>query len=203
MISTSRLPYGSPQPPRQPQPPRPNRLPPRRPELSRLSGVSARHALTDEEADLHRGALTTVVNALGGKSSFADTPAIAGDQPEVEPILALLVDPRYDHLSLRKLCDLAGWNVADLFAAWRKAALVRAHLLAYQTITATLLPVVEDVMRRAAPYPIPCPACHGAGDIPVGDSTTRTPCGPCRGKGDVLQLPDLDLQKLALELGQL
>src|SRR5712664_605213 len=167
---------------KQPHQPLVNRLPPRRPELSRLSGVSARHALTDEEADLHRGALTTVVNALGGKSSFADTLAIAGDQPEVEPILALLVDPRYDHLSLRKLCDLAGWNVAYLFAAWRKAALVRAHLLAYQTITSNLLPLAEDVMRRAAPYPIPCPACLGVGTIPVSDSETqRVKCMPCHG----------------------
>ncbi len=174
------------------------------PPLRRLAPAAPRTALTDSEADLHTGALTAVVNALGGKHQLADMLAVAGDAPEVEPLLALMADPRYDHLSLRRLCDLAGWSVVDLFAAWRKAALVRAHLLAYQAITANLLPVVEDVMRRAAPYQIPCPACKGAGDIPIGDSATaRATCTSCRGHGEVLQLPDIELQKLALELAQL
>lgn len=161
--------------------------------------------LSPEEADASSRAIDTVVAALGGRPALLDTLAVAADAPEVEPILSLLLDPRYHKLSLRSLCTMANLTVVDLFAAYKKAMVTKAHLVAYKAITDTIVPVVEDVMRRAAPYEIPCYGCGGAGQVAVEgqpDAPLIT-CEDCRGTGKLLQLPDLDRQKLALELAQL
>jgi hypothetical protein len=183
---------------------RPRADPPRKPGLVRESG--AQTLLTDAELDANAGAVDAVIKALGGKGQILDTLAIAADAPEVEKVVALLLDPRYDGFSLRRLCQLAGLTVVDLFAAYKKAMVVQAHLLAYQTISARILPVVEDVMRRAAPYEIPCDECGGSAQVAVdaADGSRQTvSCKVCAGQGKLVQLPDLDRQKLALELAQL
>jgi hypothetical protein len=161
--------------------------------------------LSDQEATANGAAIDALVQALGGRPALLDTLAVAADAPEVEHIVSLLIDPRYDRTSLRSLCHLAGLTVVDLFAAVKKAMITKAHLVAYKAITDALVPVVEDVMKRAAPYEITCYGCGGEKtvmnpDAPTGDRIT---CPDCRGLGKLLQLPDLDRQKLALELGQL
>jgi hypothetical protein len=175
----------------------------RRPGVVRASG--AQTLLTDEEAEANSAAIATVVKALGGKAGLLETLSVAADQPEVEELVSLLLDPRYETISLRRLCHMAGLTIVDLFAAYKKAMVVKAHLLAYQAITDALLPVVEDVMRRAAPYTIPCYDCHGLGTVtdPTTPDAAPKPCDACAGQGQVLQLPDLDRQKVALELAQL
>lgn len=168
------------------------------------AGSGAQTTLTDAELDANQTAIEQVVKALGGRGSLLDALSVAADAPEVERIVALLVDPRYDGISLRRLCSMAGLTVVDLFAAYKKAMVVKAQLVAYQAITDHLLPVVVDVMKRAAPYKIPCYDCAGAGLV-AGEKAGDPPvtCATCAGQKELLQLPDLDRQKLALELGQL
>lgn len=177
----------------------------RKPGLVRASG--AQTLLSPEEADANSAAVDTVIQALGGKAQLLDTLAVAADAPEVEAIIGLLLDPRYAKWSLRRLCTLANLTVLDLFTAYKKAMIVKAHLLAYQAITDRILPVVEDVMRRAAPYEIPCYACGATGQVPDPDATSPDAplltCPTCAGHTKLLQLPDLERQKLALELAQL
>lgn len=175
--------------------------PPRKPGLVRESG--AQTLLTEAEQQASAAAFDTVIKALGGKAKLLDTLAVASDAPEVEQIISLLLDPRYDGFSLRRLCTLAGITVVDLFAAYKKAMIVQAHLVAYQAISDGILPVVVDVMKRAAPYEIPCEACSGTGEIAAGDGAAAVSCQVCAGHKKVLVLPDLDRQKLALELAQL
>ncbi len=175
----------------------------RKPGVVRESGAGT--VLSDAEADANAAAIDAVVKAFGGKQGMLETLSVASDVPEVETLLRLVLDPRYDTFSLRRLCHLAGLTIVDLFAAYKKAMVVKAHLVAYQAITDGILPVVQDVMKRAAPYEIPCYGCGGTGAVldpehPDGDPAT---CGDCAGKGRLLQLPDLDRQKLALELAQL
>ncbi len=157
--------------------------------------------LTPEEAAAVDDSLGPVVEALGGRSRLAHT--LEAAPPDLEAVLATLADPTYDHLPLRDVCRLAGVTILDLFAAYRNAALARAHLLAYHEIAERLVAVVKDVMMRAAPYPIPCAACGGVGDHATGAAPRPKICRTCRGKGQVLQLPSLAHQKLALELGHL
>ena len=173
--------------------------------LTRRSGATAATThLTDAEADANDRAIDTLVQALGGRGGLLDTLAVASDAPEVEQILSLLIDPRYDKISLRRLCQMAGLTVVDLFAAVKKAMVTRAHLVAYKAIMEAIPPVVEDVMRRAAPYEILCGECGGSTTVEDPDQKgVLIPCTVCASRGKLLQHPDLDRQKLALELAQL
>lgn len=174
----------------------------RKPGIIRPSGVGT--VLSEEEATANAAAIDSVVKAFGGKQGMLDTLSVASDVPEVDTLLRLVLDPRYDQLSLRRLCHLAGLTIVDLFTAYKKAMVVKAHLIAYQAVTDHLLPVVEDVMKRAAPYEIICYGCAGQTSVTDPEQPNmRIPCPDCGGKGKLLQLPDLDRQKLALELAQL
>lgn len=164
--------------------------------------------LTPDEADLSASAIDAFTVALGGRGALLDTLQVAGGSKEVDRITTLLIDPRYGGWSLRRLCTLAGLTVADLFVAYRKALLAKAHLQATKVVTDQLVQVVDDVMKRSQPYTLTCPACQGLGMItPEPSKKIPTPqpetCRACHGHGTVTMEPDLDRQKVALELGQL
>lgn len=164
--------------------------------------------LSETERESGIAAVATFVEQLGGKAAVIEALEIASDQPEVDAVLSLLADPRYDAWSLRRLCQNAGLTVHEFFGAFRKAAMVRAQIRATQKIADGLVPVVEDVMRRAAPYDEICPECEGTGSM-TPDPSKRNPnplpepCKACRAAGKLSVLPDLDRQKLALELADL
>ncbi len=157
--------------------------------------------LSPEEARENTRAISRFIDQIGGKEQLLDVLSVAAEAPEVERIVELLLDPRYEKMSLRRLCAMASLTVVDLFAAYKKAMVVQAHLQAYQVITQKLLPVVEDVMTRAAPYTIPCGDCSATGQVLDGDQPIV--CPACHGHKAVIVHPDLDRQKLALELAQL
>jgi len=165
-------------------------------------------SLSPEEADLSSAAVDAFTVAVGGRQALLDTLAVADGTPEIHQIVNFLIDARYADWSLRRICAQAGLTIADLFVAYRKALLVRAHLQATRVVTENLVQVVEDVMRRARPYEVTCDACQGTGSITPEPSKAMPnpepgPCPPCAGTGRLLAIPDLDRQKVALELGQL
>lgn len=164
--------------------------------------------LTPEEADLSAAAVDAFTVALGGRQALLDTLAVADGTPEVHQIVNLLIDPRYADWSLRRICHLAGLTVADLFVAYRKALFVKAHLQASALVSQHLVAVVDDVMKRAQPYEVTCDTCAGLCTITPEPSKAAPnpvpgPCPTCRGGGRLICQPDLDRQKVALELGQL
>jgi hypothetical protein len=154
--------------------------------------------LSDTELDLAGQAIETFLTAVGGRTKLLQTLAVADSDTCSDKVVNCLLDPAYASWSLRRLCAYAGLTVADLFASYKKALFVQAHIDAAQRITQELPAIVADVMRRALPLPEPCPRCYGAPTTP-GTSD----CPACRGVGTVLVAPDLDRQKLALELGRL
>lgn len=154
-----------------------------------------------ERASANR-AVETFVKLTGGRDALVETLELAGSSPDVQKVLELLADPRYERMSLARICSLAGLTVADFFAAFRTARLQRAQIEAIELVARGLAPVVADVMRRAAPYELTCPACHGTGTVAKGDEPS-VPCETCHGIGSSTQEPDLDRQKLALELADL
>jgi len=162
-------------------------------------------ALTPAESDLSSHAIDTFVKVVGGRAKLTEILTIAGESAEVDQVVTLLLDPRYDALPLRRICALANLTIVDLFAAYKKALLVEAHLRAYKEVTDRLVPVVIDVMTRAAPYHLPCDACGGRGALPDPDDPTAPHqiCAICQGHRVLLHYPDLDRQKLALDLAQL
>jgi hypothetical protein len=152
--------------------------------------------LTPAEATLNDDAVETFARVIGGREELAQVLSVATTAPDVDQVVTHLLDPRYAHWSLRTLCHRAGLTVADLLAAYKKAVITRAHVEASAIIARKLPPIVEDVMTRATPLPIVCPACKG-------DEAKRHACFTCHGTGAVRSEPDLDRQKLALELGQM
>jgi len=152
--------------------------------------------LTDEETKLNLEAIETFAKAVGGRDALVDVLSIASSAPEVDKVVTLLIDPRYAQLTLRKICYLAGLTVADVFAAYKKALITKAHIHATHIVASRIPPIVEDVMLRATPVPQVCPNCRGGID-------ERQTCALCRGSGAVLNEPELERQKLALELAHL
>lgn len=161
-----------------------------------------------DEARLSDEAVETFVKALGGRQALVDVLSLSDERTELQVFVTHLLDPRFDRYSVARLCRLAGLSVADFLRAFKKSQLVRAHIAATPVIVEKLVGVVVDVMTRAQPYAIPCPACGGIGQVTPEPSKDQPnprpqPCEPCRGGGQLLALPDLDRQKLALELGGL
>src|SRR5262245_4259853 len=164
--------------------------------------------LTDLEQELADEAVETFVTVVGGRHALTETLAVADHSVEIQHVVRLLLDPRYDNVGLPRLCRLAGLTVADCLVAYRKALIARAHIAATATVAAKILPVVDDILTRAAPHQVVCDACHGEGSLPPRPTRTDPnpsplPCPTCRASGRRLVLPDLDRQKLALELAHL
>ena len=188
-----------------PRPPLTNRVAIKSARKRLRDGAAPDHRLTEAEQAIGAAAIDAFAEALGGRDELANALLIASGDAGIDELTTLLLDPRYTGLSLRRLCALANLTVVDLFTAYRKAIVVRAHLEATKTIADKLLPVVEDVMTRAAPFRVPCGICRGTGRVADPDDPEAPPtsCEECLGHGEVMRLPDLDRQKLALELGQL
>lgn len=165
-------------------------------------------SLTDAEADLSAAAVDAFTVAIGGRQALLDALVVASGSADVDKVTNLLIDPRYGGWSLRRICALAGLSVADLFRAYQKALVVKAHLQATRIVTAQLTHVVDDIMRRSRPHDETCDSCEGTGTYtPEPSKKEPNPeprsCPACRGRGSVHCQPDLDRQKVALELGQL
>jgi len=152
--------------------------------------------LTAIERELSGDGVDVFVSQIGGRQRLVDLLSLADATGEGDQIIALLLNPEYEHLSLRRLCEKAGITIAHLLAAYKKAAIVAAHIQAIHIIAGKVIPVVEDVMMRAAPIAIPCPECR--------DHEAKVAACPfCGGTGQMLKDPDIARQRLALELAGL
>ena len=142
------------------------------PAAARASGVGVT-AYTTEETLLSDEAVATFERLIGGREALVDVLAVADDAPEVARVVDLLLDARYDTYSLRRLCTITGLTVADFFAAYRKATIVRAHIQMAPIIAAKIVGVVDDLMTRAQPHYLTCASCRGTGSQPFQRPISR------------------------------
>lgn len=162
-----------------------------------------------EFLDLAAAPINAFEKALGGRPELVGSLSIDAS-PEVRDLVAMLLDPHFDGKSLGWLAAKVNITLTDLLRAYRNGVLAKAQILASQMVAARLPAVVDDVMRRAMPYEEPCEGCEATGEmtvrptkkVPIPDPV-KIPCTICRGKGKVTRLPDLDRQRLALEIGEL
>jgi hypothetical protein len=159
--------------------------------------------LTEAEHEGSSAAIETFTRALGGRSALVDALSVTESDATTDKLVGLLLDPTYDTWSLRRICQVAGITVAEVFALFKRAAIARAHIPAAPIIASKLVGVVDDILTRAQPYQHPCDACGGAGTVVAKPGAEPTPCPTCHGRGTETVYPDLDRQRLALELGQL
>lgn len=175
-----------------------------------LATQPARQTLTERFAvpKALDDAVTLVEEALGGRQKLLEALAFAESTPLVSRLLGLLGDPEHDVLSLAQICARGNLTPGDLLAAYRQAKLGIAQALATQAIADKLPEVTADVMLRATPHEVECPTCRGVGTIqpkPTKKDPHPEPesCPTCQGQQYIGVLPDLDRQKVALDLGQL
>lgn len=146
---------------------------------------------------------------LGGRGALVGMLALAPLTPDLRYVLGLLGDPLHQSLSLAEICARGNLLPGDLLTQLSRAALLKGKVLAGQQIAKYIGPVTEDILRRAAPYDAPCNGgCGGTGSItldptPVNPNPSPQPCMTCRGTGTLRYQPDLERQKLAVELAQL
>lgn len=153
-------------------------------------------------------ALRQIEVDLGGRAHIVGLLTLAPLNSDLRYILGLLGDPKNQTKSLAAICALGSILPGELIKHLSAAALLRGKVLASQAIGDGIQAVAQDVMRRAAPFEETCYACRGTGSV-VPEPTKEVPnpeAGPCEacGGGGVLRYqPELERQKLAIEMAQL
>ncbi len=159
-------------------------------------------------------ALTSFETAIGGRAKLIAALApqaalVAPDTAEaIDRLLTVLADPAAGEFSLARLAKHAGLSVAEVLRVYKDCRIAQAHVEAFDIIAEHTKAVVQDVMDKARPRMIDCPACLGVGQI-LPRATKKTPepepqdCRPCQATGRILSTTDLDAQKIALALAGL
>lgn len=153
--------------------------------------------------------LADLEKELGGREQVVGMLTLAPLNPDLRYVLGMLGDPRNQAKTLAEICAHGNILPGELLKHLSSAALLRGKVRAQQKIGDGIAAVAEDVMRRAAPYEGACSGgCQGTGTItpePTKDQPNPEPepCETCRGTGRLVYAPDLERQKLAIEMAQL
>lgn len=157
---------------------------------------------------LEEQSLAVIEQALGGRESLVAALSHAPKSRDLDYLLGLIGDPAHATIPLGHLCAQGGITPGELLTAWKSGEILRGHVLATKQIVAALPGVVQDVLKRAAPYEDTCTGCQGLGRV-TPEPTKRKPnpepqtCPVCRGGGKLVYEADLERAKLTLELAQL
>jgi hypothetical protein len=151
--------------------------------------------------------LQTIEDELGGRAALVGLLTLAPLNPDLSLMLGLLGDPTFSKQSLAEICATGNILPGDLLKHLESAALLRGRVLSAQIVGRGMPAVVADVMMRAAPFEAPCSNCQGVGTVtaeptPTAPNPGPEPCGVCRGLGKLIYPPDIEHQKLALEMGR-
>lgn len=152
--------------------------------------------------------LQKIERDLGGRAQLVGMLSLAPLTPDLRYTLGMLGDPQSDGKSLAHICAEGNILPGELLKQLASAALLRGKVLASQSIGDGIAAVTRDVMKKAAPYEDLCHACRGIGTItpdPTPDQPNPSPetCDTCLGLKRLLYQPDLERQKLAIEMAQL
>lgn len=150
-------------------------------------------------------ALTALEDALGGREEMVSKLALVTDLTSEETtILNLLANPENRNRSMAWLCGNAGTSIGRVLAMLQKGEFAEAVALSMKRIARQLPKVAEDVMARALPIWKSCLACGALGRLPPKEEggEPRT-CLVCEGVGRVEVAPDVERQKVALQVGGL
>src|SRR5678815_5384007 len=153
--------------------------------------------------------------AVGGRGKILEILSHSqGSGPDLDQLLGMIADPRNDEKNLATICMIAGVGFPKLLVLFRDAGVARAQLAAMRRVWDTLPEVAGDVMARSVTHLIKCGACGGSGkltevhftkpkkgEVPDPPQQLEIMCDGCQGTGAREAQPDLERQKLALEIG--
>lgn len=152
--------------------------------------------------------LDTLEKQLGGRQALVSLLSLAPLTKDLQYVLGLLGDPQNQQLTLASICAQGNLLPGDLLKYLGAAALHRGQTIAKKTIGEHLPAVVADLMKKAAPYRNPCYGCQGTGSTtpeptPDQPNPSPQPCETCNGVGELIYQPQLEVQRLAIEMGGL
>lgn len=155
-------------------------------------------------------ALANLESAVGGRDALVTALAHAPQDDALAYTINLISDPHSDARSLAALCRAGGITLGELLEAYKRGRYALMQVEVVHHIATHTPAVTEDVMTRAQPHWVTCYACRGTllvWDTEAKDPKTapKIPCTTCVNEQDVpigkiYTLPDLDRQKLALEI---
>ena len=159
--------------------------------------------LTAGQIDRLSRPITALETALGGRDAFVAALAIHAS-PDTAELLSLLTESSRVPKTLGRIAHDAGVGLSMLLRAYHDGMLTKAHLIATTAAANHLLSVVEDILKRSVPYDEACTTCYGTGELrqQEGDAIKTIVCGTCHGHKLIAHVPDLDYQKLALQLAE-
>jgi hypothetical protein len=172
-------------------PARPSVVPPARGDKLRRKGEGRLGVPTAVE----EVAMFELERAVGGRDALIAALVHAPPSDDLRVLHAFLADPRNRLVHIQKLCDKAHISLPVFWSLFKEGRFARAQVEAIARVTERLPGVAADVMMRALPHRVPCPACHGLLD------PKRRKCRTCQGQGQIPAQPALATQELALEMG--
>lgn len=152
--------------------------------------------------------LQEIEQELGGREQLVGMLVLAPLTPDLRYVLGLLGDPKNQGKSFAAICAQGNVLPGAILKHLAEAALLLGKTKASQRIGDGIEAVAEDVMRRAAPYVDSCHTCLGIGTLtpePTKDNPNPSPnpCETCLGTGKLTYSPDLERQRLAIDMAQL
>lgn len=154
-------------------------------------------------------ALRAFEEGVGGRAKLVENLQYATLTDEQSIIVGMIADPQNDRKALGTICRAAKINFGQLLQLFKDAGFIKAQLAAFEKVWEGLPRVAGDVMMRSIPHQIECQACFGTKEVTVKekvdgkDIEKQIPCRFCRGTGQITVIPDLEHQKVALEIGGL
>jgi hypothetical protein len=168
--------------------------------LTRAKGVTAEYHHPAAAA-----AITQLEKAMGGRQALVGALMHAPPTDALAYVVGLIADPRYDGMPLSTLCASGRITVGELLEAYKRGVMAQAQVAAIHKVAVALPAVVDDVMTRAQVHQVTCTVCDGTGAItpeptPKTPNPSPEPCKSCHGHGTHICYPDLDRQKVAIDL---
>lgn len=168
-------------------------------------------------ATYDQAAVAKAVDALevaaGGRAKLIAALLGAPPSDDLAYVVNLIASPDMDARKLSQICRAGKITVGELLEAYKRGVYAQMQLQVMSRIAEHTPAVVEDVLLRAQPHQITCFACKGSlvTPNPKADQKDEPPVLPCTvcldanrvPTGLIEVLPDLDRQKLALDLANL
>lgn len=157
-------------------------------------------------------AIDALESATGGRDALIAALTAAPPTDDLAYVIGWITDPRNDARKLSTICRAANISVGEVLEALKRGVYAAMTVQVMATVAAKTPGVVEDVFTRAVIHEALCPVCRGDKELSQeirdkhGVVLVRLPpepCPTCKATGYIDQLPDLERQKLALDLANL
>jgi hypothetical protein len=170
---------------------------------------SVQRTLTDTYAGKVADAVDAIESAAGGRDALLAALLTSLPSEDLAYVVRAIADPRSDARKLSSICKAYGITIGEVIEAYKRGVLAKPTVEAIRIVAQATPGVVTDIMRRGQPFVDTCPTCSGTTTVTVitpgakrsdPSTVTQEPCKACKATGEVVALPSVDQQKLALSL---